>query len=32
VQGDSLVVDFAGTSAQVKGAINSTMSFTRSAT
>lgn len=29
---DDVLVDFAGTSAQVKGAINSTMSFTRSAT
>jgi len=32
VRDDHLVVDFAGTSGQVKGAINSTMSFTRSAT
>jgi N-methylhydantoinase B len=32
VRDDDLVVDFTGSSAQVKGAINSTMSFTRSAT
>jgi len=32
VRDDSVLVDFAGTSPQVKGAINSTMSFTRSAT
>ncbi len=31
VRGDSLHVDFAGSSPQVKGAINSTLSFTRSA-
>jgi N-methylhydantoinase B len=31
VREDSVLVDFAGTSVQVKGAINSTMSFTRSA-
>jgi N-methylhydantoinase B len=32
VSGDQLDVDFAGSGAQVKGAINSVMSFTRSAT
>jgi N-methylhydantoinase B len=32
VRGDRLVVDFEGTSPQVKGAINSTFSFTKSAT
>jgi len=31
VEGDTLTCDFAGTSPQVKGAINSVMSFTRSA-
>jgi N-methylhydantoinase B len=31
VQGDSLVIDFAGTSPQVRGAINATGSFARSA-
>ncbi len=31
IDGDSMDVDFAGTSQQVKGAINSTLSFTRSA-
>lgn len=32
VQGDHLTVDFAGSSPQVKGAINSTLSFVKSAT
>ncbi len=32
VREDSVLVDFSGSSAQVRGAINSTMSFTRSAT
>jgi N-methylhydantoinase B len=32
VAGDQLYVDFAGSSPQVKGAINSTLSFTKSAT
>jgi N-methylhydantoinase B len=32
VSGDHLTVDFAGTSRQVRGAINSTVSFTKSAT
>jgi N-methylhydantoinase B len=32
VRGDQLVVDFEGSSPQVKGAINSTFSFTKSAT
>jgi N-methylhydantoinase B len=31
-QGDGIVVDWAGSSPQVKGAINSTLSFTKSAT
>ncbi len=32
VAGDQLLIDFEGTSAQVKGAINSTLSFVKSAT
>lgn len=32
VDGDSLVVDYAGTAPQVRGAINSTLSFTKSCT